>query len=261
MKKKFYLVLDCETTTMTEFKGSQLGLARPLIYDVAWKVVDRKGTVYSEHSYLVQEIFFNTYLFENAYYAWKRPLYFDKLQKGEIIPRLWNRIMQDLITDMKKVAESGGYVTAYNAEFDYNRALNFTDGYIQALYTPYFDNFAKQAKYFKASKNRENFEFRNELYPVADIWGIACTTLINNKRYKKMCVDNGLIGESGRFFKTSAETTYRYLTKELEFEEEHTALADVNIEVEILVKALKRGKVAQGIPFHPYRMLGTVQDL
>ena len=37
---------------------------------------------------------------------------------------------------------------------------------------------------------------------------------------------------------TNAETVYKYLTKNADFEEEHTGLADVHIELEILCKCL-----------------------
>lgn len=37
---------------------------------------------------------------------------------------------------------------------------------------------------------------------------------------------------------TNAETVYKYLTKNADFEEEHTGLADVRIELEILCKCL-----------------------
>ena len=81
---------------------------------------------------------------------------------------------------------------------------------------------------------------------------------INNKRYKKFCIDNDYVGSM--YFKTSAEIAYRYLQKELDFIEAHTALNDAEIESIILAKALKKGKVTPTLEFMPCRKLGTVKN-
>lgn len=63
-RKKYYLVFDCETATLPftatieEPKDKQkIAIAKPLIYDLGWQVIDRKGNVYCRRSYLVSEIF------------------------------------------------------------------------------------------------------------------------------------------------------------------------------------------------------------
>jgi hypothetical protein len=63
-----------------------------------------------------------------------------------------------------------------------------------------------------------------------------------------------------RYFKTSAEIAYRYLAKEINFIEAHTALNDAEIESFILLKALKKGKVEPILEFMPCRKLGTVSS-
>ena len=48
-RRKYYLVLDCETATLPyaiNYTGEQrksIAIAKPLIYDLGWKVVDGKG--------------------------------------------------------------------------------------------------------------------------------------------------------------------------------------------------------------------------
>lgn len=62
-RKKYYLVFDCETATLPftnslEGKDKQtIAIAKPLIYDLGWQVIDRKGNVFRRRSYLVSEIF------------------------------------------------------------------------------------------------------------------------------------------------------------------------------------------------------------
>ena len=69
-----------------------------------------------------------------------------------------------------------------------------------------------------------------------------------------------MITASGLYFKTSAETTFRFLIDGYDFEEEHTALNDAIIETEILKRALKKGKIEQGIQYFPFQELGETVD-
>jgi hypothetical protein len=59
------------------------------------------------------------------------------------------------------------------------------------------------------------------------------TFIAFREEYQAFCETNKLFTESGNY-STSAETLFRYITQNLEFEEEHTALADSLIEFEIL---------------------------
>ena len=55
--------------------------------------------------------------------------------------------------------------------------------------------------------------------------------------YCLYCAKNGFYSKKGNMT-TNAETVYKYLTKDKDFEEEHTGLADVRIELKILCKCL-----------------------
>ena len=54
-RRKYYLILDCETATLPfskEFNcAKDIALQKPLIYDIGWQVVDKKGKVYKKVSY------------------------------------------------------------------------------------------------------------------------------------------------------------------------------------------------------------------
>lgn len=269
--KKLYMVLDCETATLpfikslniSDSKKRKLSIAKPLIYDIAWRVVDRMGTVYSQHSFLVQETFFVPQVFNTAYYKDKRALYMEKFKNGEILAKTWNEIVEILTGDLQNVEMS----LAYNAMFDYKKAITFTEKYINALYG---DNYAEWEENQKASclaepRKNENFDsehliLRGEKYPIADLWSLSCERLINTATYKTKCLETAQISASGLYFKTSAESTYRYLMGKYDFIESHTALEDCEIETKILIECLKKGKIRKGLQYFPFEKLGLTTE-
>jgi hypothetical protein len=89
---------------------------------------------------------------------------------------------------------------------------------------------------------------------------LACDRLLNKKGYKEMCFEGSMLTNSGDYFKTSAETAYRYLREQYNFEEAHTALADAEIESFILSKILAKGKIDVGINYFPFQLLGHPMD-
>lgn len=278
-----YLVLDCETATLPFIKQMEIsaddkqkiGIAKPLIYDIGWVLCKNDGTVKKRVSYLVQETFFVPQVFNTAYYAEKRPMYMDKLTKGEIVPKLWNDIAAELLRDCRKAK----FVSAYNAMFDFVKAIPFTEKYIKALYSDDYNKWEKDQRYaceciangdeeyknyckkFSDEKDLTSFELRGEKFPVVDIWRISCEYIVNNFEYKDTCARLPMITASGRYFKTSAETVYRYINDDYDFDEEHTALSDATIENEILRMAAKNKiKIEVGIEAFPFRELGTTYD-
>lgn len=276
-RRKYYLVFDCETATLPfaatleEPKDKQkIAIAKPLIYDLGWQVIDRKGNIYCRRSYLVSEIFSVPTVFNTAYYASKRPIYLDKLAKGEIILTDWKTATAKLEEDLQKVEAVG----AYNSMFDYKKAIPFTEKYIKALYSRYYYQWEEKqvehckyilsTPYYKSDDefNPEIFEFRGKQYALFDLWGLSCRHLLNNDEYKQTCINNEWKTASGKFFKTSAETTFRFLTKNNDFIESHTAIEDTIIESQILTEIIKRtkNKFEMGIIYFPFRELGTVKD-
>ena len=76
-RRKYYLILDCETATLPhaiDYIGEErkrISIAKPLIYDLGWQVVDRTGRVYAKKNYLISEIFF--YVIPACYSTHKNP--------------------------------------------------------------------------------------------------------------------------------------------------------------------------------------------
>lgn len=272
-KKKYYLTLDTETATLpfvdslvkNAKQKQQLAIAKPLVYDIGWIITDTKGNVLKKENFLIQETFFVPSVFNTAYYKEKRPIYIKALHNNEIFRATWNEAIEQLQEDL----EFCNLTVAYNACFDFKKAIPFTERYIENLYGANFVDWEKYQrksceKILKGEDNSKNekylepyFELRDKKYPIADLWGISCERLINGSRYKDYCLKNKLLTNSVLYFKTSAETSFQYLMKEHDFIEDHTALSDAIIESQILTKALKKGKVEPQIKPFPFRELGT----
>ena len=274
-RKKYYLILDCETATLPyaskyeEEQKKNIAIAKPLIYDLGWQVIDRNGKIYKRKSFVISEIFSVPQIFNTAYYAHKRPIYLERLRNGETVLTDWETAINELINDMQYVESVG----AYNSMFDFKKAIPFTELYIKMLYSPEFYEWEKMQNelceriangYTKPNTRefeRTIFRFRGKAYDLFDVWGLSCEHIMNNTDYKQMCIDNEWRTASGKYFKTSAETCFRYFSKEIEFEESHTAIDDSIIESELFVEILKRTKFKfeMGIIYFPFRILGTVE--
>ena len=66
-----------------------------------------------------------------------------------------------------------------------------------------------------------------------DTWQAFFETIGKYRKYNKFCCENGFVTKSGNIQMT-AEICYRFISGDLSFVEEHTALADCEIEAEIL---------------------------
>ena len=271
-RRKYYLILDCETATLpyaNNFDGSakqKISIAKPLIYDLGWQIVDRNGNVYAKRNYLITEIFSVPSVFNTAYYKEKRPLYLEMLKNGQIELANWETAITMLNNDLE-IAECVG---AYNSMFDYKKALPFTDLYISKLYSKDFHEWEKMQNSFcdkivnerndKPSRefDPDHFNFRGNNYPMFDLWGLACIHILNCDEYRKMCDEFGWVSASGKYYKTSAEMTYRFLKQTEDFIESHTALDDAEIETEIFAEICRKtkNKFEMGIEYFPFRIVG-----
>lgn len=275
-RKRIYLTLDCETATLpfaneiakNEKEKKLIAIARPLIYDIGWIIHDSKGNVIDKKSFLISEIFSVPQIFNTAYYKDKRPLYLEKMRRREIQLKTWAEVTEILFNDLSTV----DYACAANAMFDFKKAIPFTEQYAHHLYNDNYQEWEELQRKLcveiaRGAKNPprgdfdpDNFNFKGIDFPIIDIWGVACESLIDNEAYKKMCLKNKMLSESGMFFKTSVEAVHRYLMRDYDFTEDHTATEDAEIEMKILCKALSRGKVSHGIITFPFRILGTTVD-
>lgn len=259
--KKLYLTLDTETATLpfandickTAEEKQKVSIAKPLVYDLGWVVTDRQGNILKKVNYLINEIFFVPQIFNTAYYKEKKQIYLDKIKSGEIIQVNWDTAIRELLKDIRLC----DVCTAFNACFDFKKAIPFTERYINAFYSPYYADWINiqqksVEKILNGKKNEQAknpdylntiVKLRNIEFLVTDLRYLACNQLVNNRNYKNFCIDNELFSKSGLFFSTTAESIYKYLMQDIDFIEQHTALDDSIIESYILTKLLKKGKL------------------
>ena len=231
-RKKYILVVDVEATTRN---GTQLEMqqGKNLFYDLGFMVTDKKGTNYLQGSLLVDEIWNDESLMNSAYYANKIPLYEQKLKDNliHVLPFLEIRKLLRFIVDKFNVTQ----FSAYNLSFDIG-SLNYTSYQLTDSYNSHFFGF----------NQRKNLK-------KVDIWTLVCKTVFIQKGFPGFCADNGFISPKGNY-ETTAEVAYSYLNREPEFEEEHTGLADVFIEVELMKYAYRqRKKIGDTYEWDPWR--------
>ena len=209
MKKKFYLVLDVETANSTE---------DALVYDIGYAVTDRFGNIYECDSFIVSDIFCDEPdLMTSAYYAEKIPQYLEGIDNGDFRIKSFYEARAAILAAMKKWNVEA--VCAYNAHFD-TTALNTTE------------------RWLTKSKYRYFLPYGTKIFC---IWHMACQTLCMQKSFARFCHANGLESASGNI-KTSAEAVYAYMNLNPDFDESHTGLQDVYIEVQIMAKCFRQHK-------------------
>lgn len=210
-RRKYVLVLDIETANMTD---------DAIAYDVGFAVADKKGNIYETHSYMVAEMFLDAYnkpLMDTAYYAKKLPKYWEDYKAGKrklaqilTIRRIVKQVMEKYsITD----------VFAYNANFD-KSGLDRT------------------VRYLTKSQVRFFFPYGTKIHC---IWHMATQVICQQKTYFKNAIANNWISAKGNL-QTSAELVFAYISKNPDFQEEHTGLEDVTIEVQIMAKCFTQHK-------------------
>ena len=207
--KQYYIILDTETAN---------SVTQPLPYDIGWLVCDRQGNVYAEHSFVVDEVFYDMAdLMQTAYYASKLPQYFEDIRKGDrVVASMW-QIRRALKEDMDVF--NTNKIGAYNMGFD-RKALNNLIRYISKSWMRWF------------------LPYGVEFF---DIWNPCCDLLLARPSYIKFAEANGLFTEKGNLL-TSAEAAYRYITKDTDFKESHTGLEDCHIEAQIFAKCVSQHK-------------------
>lgn len=212
-----YIVLDCETTDKTPRVSDRAQPENSLVYDLGWVVYDTNtGEVLRERSFVVTETFYDNRRMQSAYYAAKLPQYFEGILSGKWVVAGFREVWQTLKADCKELNVSKAW--AYNCQFD-EKALNST-----------LDHYS----------NGYNHWFMPYNLRLNDIWDY-CSNITSTTAYLKFCDKNGYFTPKGNPV-TNAETVYRFISGERDFTEDHTALNDARIEMEILKAARKKHK-------------------
>lgn len=201
MGKKYYMVLDTETVADARVP-----------YDVAWIVVDREGNVVERFNGLAAEILQNLtlrYLVRRDSFAKRKAGFYLDGEPAAIMP------FEDIMNyTCDVIADYDATVVAYNAAFD----IKVLNDYANVLFGE--DFFPEDVK-------------------VWDLWNMALNTICDSSNYVRWCINSGFITEKGNI-SCSAEAVFSYLSQESDFEEDHTALSDCEIEAQILQAVFNR---------------------
>ena len=210
MKLQNILVFDTETTG---------DMGAPLIYDFGYRIISPDGATLFSFNCLVGEIFTNNFVMQRAFYSAKVQEYKRLVVAGQLHLLPFKKVITGFIANARK--HNVGMICAYNIAFDL-KAIQAT------MKMTYYDGYNK--KILDKLINQKNKK-------VLCIWNLACETILNTDEYRLFADEHNLKKDTGNY-QTNAEAVYRFITKNTEFVEAHTALADVDIEIEILLYAL-----------------------
>lgn len=217
-RRHYILVLDTETTNTLEDEKGKLDMSCVLMYDCGWCVMDTRGNIYKEQSFINSDIFIREFkLMQSAYYAEKIPQYIEDLANGTRQLANTYTIRQAMLADIEQYRITE--VVAHNARFDI-RALN------------------NIIRWTTKSKIRYWFPYGTDVW---DTMLMARDVIHKMPTYRKFSTEYNLFTATGRL-STTAENLYRFIIKNPYFKEAHTGLEDVQIEREILLYCYKQHK-------------------
>ena len=214
-RKKYYLMIDTETCNGIATDNG-LDLSQSLVYDIGCAIVDKKGNIYEEQSFVIADIFIGLKdIMKSAYYAKKIPMYWDDIKNGtrQLVTL---HTARTIILDMMSRYNTTTMV-AHNAGFD-ARALDITERYVSKSKYRYFFPYG--------------FEWFDTLKMATDIYG-------NQPSYRRFCESNDYMTKHRTpRVRLTAEILHRYLSGDNDFAESHTGLEDVKIEAQIFARRI-----------------------
>lgn len=167
------------------------------MYNLGCVIHDKDGNIFATTSMLVMEHYDKI---RNDDYAKKNfPIYEERLCRGEMTAIASEAQAVEVVRSLCKMYNVK-YVMAYNSSFDFTKTI--------------------------CRELLVDFEF-------IDIYLMALQTITHLKKYAKFCRENELYSRSGKTCSTSAESVYAFITDNADYTEEHTALSDAMIEMEI----------------------------
>lgn len=216
------ILIDTETTGAMNF---------PLIYDFGAIIFNTKTfEVLEKINYFIEDMFLEQQVvMQSAYYKNKFPQYYKKIALRQVPMKPFAYVRAVVLNAMKKYNVKT--VMAYNCDFD-KKATNSTREFLTN----------KKEKYF--------FPYGTEY---ECIWNMACQTIGSSTDFVKWALANNKTKVKSGNIETSAEVMYQFLTGNTGFIEEHTALSDCEIELEIY-KACMRFENANEIDRGIYKM-------
>lgn len=209
------------------FDTETVNLDKPFCYNVGYAIYNTDtDEIIVKRDFVIEQVWHNPMLFITAYYADKREIYVNRLRGRRCVMDKFGYVMRTMYRDLTDNAVQHGF--AYNSPFDV-KVFEFN------------------CDWFKCINPLDTIQ-------VHDIRGYVNEKIALTDCYKAYCEAHSLFTESGNY-STTAEAVYRFVKNDEEFVEEHTALADTLIELEILNHCVGLGceygmdyKVSRTIP-------------
>ena len=214
-KERYLMFIDTETIGTLNVKESVLP------FEIGMKVLDTEtNKVVKEKSYLVRKFFNNKYIMLSTFSATKYPDYFEKLDNDK---RYKTMSVNDISKDIEKTIQRYAIkiMVAHNGNFDKTAMARL------------FEDFGVDNPF-------ENIDLLDtmELSKVITFSKDYANYCIVNKDRLNSVKDSCFITNSGRV-RTTAQAIYCYLSNNSQFEEAHTGLEDIDIEIEIFKKSME----------------------
>ena len=223
------VVFDTETTS----------IEKPFCYNIGYKIANiESGDVLVKRDFVVEQVWHNPMLFTTAYYSNKRDVYVSRMKAKKCVMEKFGYITQQMIRDFKAYEVELAF--AYNSPFDkgvfefnceWFKCNNpFDDLEIKDIMN-YVHTFIAFREEYQQFLENAYIEFGNKIKQVKE-------QVIEEEEKEKALKfwkerQARVFTESGNY-STSAENVFCYMSNNLDFIEEHTALADSEIEFEIL---------------------------
>ena len=214
-KEKYLMFIDTETIGTLNVKESVLP------FEIDMKILDTEtNKIVKEKSYLVRKFFNNKYIMLSTFSATKYPNYFEKLENDK---RYKTMSVNDISKDIEKT------ISRYNIKIMVAHNGNFDKTAMARL----FEDFGVDNPF-------ENIDLLDtmELSKVITFSKDYANYCIINKDRLNSVKDSCFITNSGRV-RTTAQAIYCYLSNDSQFEEAHTGLEDIDIEIEIFKKSME----------------------
>lgn len=215
-KERYLMFIDTETI------GSLFVKESVLPFEIGMKVLDLESMkVVKEKSYLVRKFFNNKYIMLSTFSATKYPNYFEKLEKDK---RYKTYSVNEIAQDIEKIKNKYNIkiMVAHNGNFDKTAMARL------------FDDFGTDNPF-------ENIDLLDtqEISKVITFSKDYTEFCLANKDRLNSVKDSCFITNSGRV-RITAQAIYCYITNNSQFEEAHTGLEDIDIEIEIFKESLAR---------------------
>lgn len=214
-KERYLMFIDTETIGTLNVKESILP------FEIGMKVLDTENNkIVKEKSYLVRKFFNNKFIMLSTFSATKYPNYFEKLENDK---RYKTMSVNDISKDIEKTISRYGIkiMVAHNGNFD------------KTAMSRLFNEFGVENPFEKIDL-LDTMEISKIITFSKDYTNFC----LENKDNLNSMKDSNFITNSGRV-RTTAQAIYCYLTQNPDFQEAHTGLEDIDIEIEIFRKSME----------------------